>query len=269
MERHAACKRRDIHALRDLEIHAHRRPRPGLNGVMIGIDHALGGHDRMDRGRHPDRLRGVRRRIPPRMIHAAEIRGLARFGIQQKLGRDHHPFAGLQAALYGRIPGVEPPDFDRDRFKPPLAQRQHHTIPRARADDGFLRDCQHIVFGLRLDSDSCEHIGFQQGVGVRETQAHARRAGLGIERWINVIHRPLPALSRQVIQRHDGRQAGADQRRLAFKHFGLHPDIVQRADRHQGRARLDEETFADIQFFHHPRLRRVESQDLAYGLPAL
>ena len=203
------------------------------------------------------------------MIHAAEIRGLARLGIQQKLGRDHHPFAGLQAALYGRIPGVEPSEFDRDRFEPPLAQRQHHTIPRARADDGFLRDCQHIVFGLCLDSDRGEHIGFQQRVRVRETQAHARRAGLGIEHWINVIHRPLPALSRQVIQRHDGRQAGFDQRRLAFKYLGLHPDIVQRADRHQGRARLDEETFADIQILHHPRLRRVESQGLAYGLPAL
>ena len=171
--------------------------------------------------------------------------------------------------MYGRIPGAEPPELDRDRFEPALAQCQHHTILCARADDGFLRDCQHIVFGLRLDSDSCEHIGFQQGVGVRETQAQARRAGLGIERWINVIHRPLPALSRQVIQRHDGRQAGAEQRRLAFKHFGLHPDIIQRADRHQGRAWLDVETFADIQLVHHPRLRRVESQGLAYGLPAL
>ena len=167
--------------------------------------------------------------------------------------------------MYGRILCIEPPEFDRDRFEPPLAQRQHHTILRARADDGFLRDRQHIVFGLRLDSDSCEHIGFQQGVGVRETQANARRAGLGIERWINVIHRPPPALSRQVIQRHGDRQAGADQRRLAFKHFGLHPDIVQRADRHQGRARLDEKTFADIQIVHHTRLRRVESQGLAYG----
>ena len=203
------------------------------------------------------------------MIHAAEIRGLARLGIQQKLGRDHHPFASLQAALYGRILRVEPPEFDRDRFEPSFTQCQHHTILRARADNGFPWNCQHVVFGLRLDSDSCEHIGFQQGGGVRETQAHARRAGLGIERWINVIHRPLPALSRQVIQRHDGRQAGADQRRLAFKHFGLHPDIVQCADRHQGRARLDEKTFADIQRIHHPRLRRVESQGLAYGLPAL
>ena len=185
------------------------------------------------------------------------------------MGRDHHPFAGLQAALYGRILRIEAPEFDRDRFKPSLAQRQHHTIPRARADDGFLRDRQHIVFGLRLDSDPGEHIGFQQRVGVRETQAHARRAGLGIKRWINVIHRPLPALPRQVIQRHGDRQAGSDQRRLAFKHFSLHPEIVQRADRHQGRARLDEKTFADIQIVHHTRLWRVESQGLAYGLPAL
>ena len=123
------------------------------------------------------------------------------------------------------IPGA---DFDLTGREAPLAAVDEHDAPRAGVEHGRGGHQQPFA-PLHAQLDVRVHVRQQPASGIRELDANATRARVGIEGWIDIGDRAVEILARERGQAHARALADRHQRQLRLRERRVDPDAVERA----------------------------------------
>ena len=172
-------------------------------------------------------------------------------GVDQEIAVDHDLFPVGQALHHLDVAIATCTEFDLARFERPTAAFDQHDATCAGIQHGGFRDRDggHGVAGL--DLDGAVEVRLQQPGLVRQFNADARRARLGLDGRVHERHLAVEVAPRVRRQRHHRCLAGPNQRQVLLEHVGHDPHARQVRNLEECLARHEAHAGAGRQLDHH------------------